>query len=207
MYRLSILAIPFIILTALSKPAGALEGDPAAGQSKMSSCVECHGKDGNSVAEVWPNLAGQHPEYTIKQLKNFKQGENGPRHNPSMYPQAKNLSEQDMADLAAFYATQKVKLSEADADLLEKGQSIYRGGIKDKGIPACIGCHSNKGQGVALARFPKLTGQRAPYIVQQLKAFQEGARRNDLNGMMRDIAKELTESEMEAVANYISGLH
>jgi cytochrome c553 len=178
-------------------------GDAAAGKAKSASCVACHGVDGNSMNPEWPSLAGQHPNDTIKQLRNFKDGD---RNNPLMSPMAAPLSEQDMQDLAAFYASQTAKPGQADAALLDKGRQLYRGGNMSTGVAACIACHSPTGAGNPAANFPSLRGQHASYTVGQLKAFKRGERANDAGKMMQNIAAKMTEAEMQAVASYIQGM-
>ena len=179
-------------------------GDAAAGQAKSATCTACHSADGNSsMNPQWPKLAGQHPSYTVKQLRNFKDGE---RNNTQMAPMAANLSDQDMADLAAYYAGQTLQPGHANADLVELGETIYRGGDLSRSVPACTGCHGPTGAGNPAAKFPSLAGQHAAYTVLQLNAFRAGERGNDLNGMMRAVAANMTDAQIEAVASYIQGL-
>lgn len=180
------------------------KGDPAAGKTKSATCAGCHGADGNSANPEWPKLAGQHPDYLEKQLANFKSGE---RQNAMMSPMAMPLSEQDMADLAAFYAGQALNGGEADPALVALGERIYRGGNLSTGVAACMGCHGPTGSGNGPANFPSLKGQHAAYTASQLKAFRAGERANDAGKMMRNIAAKMTDKEMEAVASYIQGLN
>jgi cytochrome c553 len=179
------------------------EGDAAAGKQKSASCAACHGADGNSNNPEWPKLAGQHPAYTVKQLKNFKDGE---RINASMNGMAMPLSEQDMEDLAAYFANQEIIRGEADPALLELGQRLYRGGDLAREIAACAACHGAEGLGNPAARFPLLAGQHALYIETQLKAFRAMTRANDAGQMMRNIAMKLTDADIKAIASYIQGL-
>ncbi len=179
-------------------------GDASTGKTKSATCAGCHGADGNSVNPDWPNLAGQGAGYLDKQLKDFKQGA---RKNATMAPMAMALSEQDRADLAAFYASQPVKVGAADEALVEEGQKIYRGGNPASGLAACIGCHGPAGAGNPAAKFPAVGGQHAQYVVNQLNAFKSGERDNDAGKMMRNIAGKMSEQEMKAVASYIQGLH
>jgi cytochrome c553 len=160
--------------------------------------------DGNSANPDWPTLAGQHPGYIEKQLKEFKIGD---RANAMMAPMAAPLSEQDMADLSAYFSAQTKQPGAADEALVELGEKIYRGGNAATGVAACIGCHSPTGAGNPAAKFPALGGQHAKYVVNQLKAFQAGERANDAGKMMRNVAARMTAQEMEAVASYIQGLH
>lgn len=181
------------------------EGDPAAGQAKAGTCLACHGPDGNSVNPQWPKLAGQHPGYTKKQLVEFQSGEM--RRDAMMEPMIANLSEQDMEDLAVFYAIQPRTGGFASEERAELGERIYRGGNLETRVAACIGCHGPRGLGDPLAGFPSLAGQHAAYVVLQLEAFRSGERSNDINGMMQDVARWMTRDEMLAVAEYIAGLH
>ncbi len=180
------------------------EGDAAAGEAKAAACASCHGADGNSANPDWPKLAGQHPLYLVKQLQEFK---SGVRSNPMMSPMAAPLSEQDMADLAAYFAAQDPQPGAADEAMVELGEDIYRGGIPATGVAACIGCHGPAGAGNPAAKFPALSWQHSNYTVNQLQAFKAGQRNNDAGKMMRNVAGPMTEQEMKAVASYIQGLH
>ncbi|HHJ19647.1 MAG TPA: cytochrome c4 [Gammaproteobacteria bacterium] len=182
----------------------AAAGDPAAGKTKSQVCAGCHGGDGNSANPDWPKLAGQHPKYLVKQLMAFKSGD---RKDPTMSAQAANLSEQDMKDLAAYFSSQKVKAGSADEASVALGEAVYRGGNSATGVAACIGCHGPRGTGNPAAKFPSLSGQHAKYTEKQLKAFQVSGRANDAGKMMRNTAVHMTEAEIKAVAQYISGLH
>lgn len=175
--------------------------------AKAQVCVACHGPDGNSTVAMWPKLAGQHPKYLLQQLHAFKEGDKGGRNVPVMNGMVSGLTPTDMADLAAFYAKQKTSPGEAKPNLLALGEQIYRGGNRESGVTACAGCHGPAGQGNAQAGFPKLSGQQADYIVQQLVAYQKAERKTDPNGIMRDIAKRMDPKQMEAVASYASGLY
>ncbi|WP_210397299.1 c-type cytochrome [Motiliproteus sediminis] len=179
------------------------EGDAAAGQDKAAVCFGCHGADGNSTAPTFPKLAGQSAGYIVKQLSDIK---GGVRQSPLMMGFAAGLSDQDMQDLAAFFSGLDVKAGETDPAKAELGKEIYVSGLQDKGVAACAACHGPAGEGNALANFPALKGQYAAYVDSQLKAFASGARANDPNGMMRDLAKKLSDAEMAAVASYIEGL-
>jgi len=179
-------------------------GDAAAGQAKSATCAGCHGADGNSMNPVWPKLAGQHANYIAKQLRDFK---GGARKNATMTAMAAPLSEQDMADLAAFFETKKTKLGTAAADMVDAGQALYRAGNAASGVPACAACHGPTGAGNAQAKFPKLSGQHADYVMKTLKDFRSGARANDAGKMMRSIAGKMTDAEIAAVAQYVQGLH
>lgn len=171
-------------------------------------CAACHAADGNGTAPANPKIAGQFPAYLHKQLMDFKaQGGKKPaRESAIMAGMVASLSEADMKGLAAFYAGQALRPSgAADKDLAALGQKIWRGGVAASGVPACAGCHGPAGAGMP-NQFPRLAGQFAEYAVAQLKAFREGSRANDPNGMMRGVAARLSEREIRAVAEYAAGL-
>jgi cytochrome c553 len=182
--------------------------DISAGQVKSQLCAECHGPDGKAIVPIWPKLAGQWPGYIIKQMWEFKAGDKGTRNNAVMLGMVNSLSNEDIVNIAAYYATLSPTIGMATNDeTLVRGENLYRGGDRVKGIPACTACHGPEGEGNALANFPRLSGQNAPYVVQQLKDFRDGDRSNDANHIMRDIAARMNSQDMIAVANYISGLH
>jgi len=171
-------------------------------------CAACHAQDGNSTAAANPKIAGQISEYLHKQLVDFKaQGGAKPvRESPIMNGMVASLSQADMKNLAAYYAGQKLKPAVAsDKELAALGQKIWRGGNAASGVPACAGCHGPDGAGMP-AQYPRLSGQFAEYIAVQLKAFRDGARANDPNGMMRAVAARMSEREIRAVAEYAAGL-
>lgn len=182
-----------------------LKGDAEKGKDLSETCAACHSADGNSVNPIWPKIAGQHIIYLVKQMKEFKQGESGPRNNPTMMPLMQTLSENDMINLATYFHSQKLKHGEADANLVERGRQLYRGGDLRQGISACSACHGPDGHGNELAKFPSVQGQHAAYTVQQLKNFKDGSRSN--GAMMTAIAKRMSEDDMKAVASFIEGLH
>lgn len=188
---------------------GVIKGDPAKAQEIVTQvCVACHASDGNSAIPANPSLAGQHPEYTYKQLVNFKPqgGKPAERNNGVMAGMVANLSDDDMKNLAAYFAVQKVKPRTArDATLAKQGESIYRGGIAAKGVPACAACHSPNGAGMP-AQYPRLAAQHAEYTAAQLKAFRGGQRANDAAQMMRGVAAKMNDQEIAAVSEYIAGL-
>lgn len=188
---------------ALASSPAVLAADATAGKAKAAACASCHGVDGNSPNPEWPSLAGQHPQYVAKQLKNFKAGE---RSNPLMSPMAAGLSEEDMADIAAYFGGQTPAGGKADPKLVDAGEKLYRGGNATTGVAACMGCHGPNGAGNPQANFPRLAGQHAAYTVLQLKAFRTGQRANDAGKMMQDVAARMTDKEMEEVASYIQGL-
>lgn len=180
-------------------------GDPVAGQSKVLVCGACHGPDGNSPLPNFPKLAGQGERYLIKQMQDIK---NGARVVLEMTGMLAPLSDQDVADIAAYYAGQKVSVGSAEAALVARGQDLFRGGKLAEGMPACTGCHSPDGSGLAAAGYPQLGGQHAAYITKQLTAFREGERNNDGDSMiMRDIAGKLSNKDIEALSSYVQGLH
>ena len=185
--------------------ATALVGDAAAGQAKTAVCGACHGPDGNSMAPNFPKLAGQGDRYLLKQLHEIKDGK---RQVLEMTGLLANLNDQDLADIAAYYSSQKSSVGAADPALVAQGEALFRGGNLEKGMPACIGCHSPDGQGLAAAGFPHLGGQHASYIEKQLTDFREGDRTNDGDSMiMRGIAAKMSNKDIKALASYIQGLH
>lgn len=185
-----------------------LVGDPSAGEAVAGICATCHGENGNSPdPNQWPHLAKQGAPYIVKQLQNFLDPEaEGGRDNAIMYGMASGLEEQDMADLAAFYAKQDIIGGVTDAALAEHGENLYRGGDIERGISACIGCHGPSAHGNPAARFPRLAGQAGAYVSAQLAAFRNGSRANDPNGMMRSIAARLSDQDIAALASYLQGL-
>lgn len=186
--------------TGSAHAAGTVE----AGQAKSATCMACHGMDGNSANPEWPTLASQHSSYVVKQLKHFKSGE---RQNALMSPMAMILSDQDMEDLAAYYASQTLRpTGETEPSKLELGQRIFRAGIASKGVPSCAGCHGPSGAGIPGAAFPRIGGQHAVYAAAQLRNYKSGARATDPNSMMRTIAGKLSDEEIDAVASYLQGM-
>lgn len=187
-------------------PAAPPSGNAEAGKEKAAVCVSCHGQGGNSTNPMWPKLAGQHAEYLAAQLRAFKVDD---RAEPSMTPMAKPLSEQDMLDLAAYFASQEGTVGTvAVEDFVTQGQKIYRGGNKESGVPACSACHGPAGKGNGPAGYPALSGQHTAYVKKQLENYKSGSRGKTGNpGIMYDIAKKMSAEEIEAVANYVQGLH
>jgi cytochrome c553 len=179
------------------------DGNAEAGKTKAATCAACHGADGNSVNPEWPKLAAQHPNYIIKELTDFK---NDKRTNATMAPMAKPLSDQDMADLAAYFTSQAKKLGEADQTKVGLGEQVYKGGNNATGVAACAACHGPTGTGNPAANFPALNGQHATYIKAQLLNFRSGARANDAGKMMRNVAGKMSDAEIDSVAEYIAGL-
>jgi cytochrome c553 len=207
------LAIVSSGLLAASVNAG---GDAARGEAQTAVCAACHGADGNSPSPVYPKLAGLGEKYLLKQLKDVQ---SGARSIPEMAGQLDGKSEQDLADLAAYYASKSIQLAGAkDQDLmlnsgakisaLKLGEKIYRAGNHETGVPACTGCHSPRGQGNAPAGYPRVSGQYAEYVEKQLLSFRKGERQNDGEiRTMRSVAEHMSEAEIKAVSAYIAGLH
>ena len=195
-----VLALALVGITATAFA----QGDPAAGKTKSVTCVACHGTDGNSTNPEWPNIAGQHEAYIYKQLMEFK---SGTRDNAVMAGMVAALSEQDMKDLAAYYASQASSGGFVDEALVESGRRLYHGGNSKTGVPACMGCHGPAGAGDPRGGFPRLAGQHATYTAMQLDQFRNETRANDYQRMMRDIAVRLTPAEVQAVSAYVSALH
>lgn len=180
-------------------------GDVGAGERKAQTCAACHGEKGISQNPSWPSLAGQHAGYLLKQLNDYKEG--GARPNAAMGAIVASLSQKDMQDLAAFYASLTVAQGSTPKSYLTRGERLYRGGDFKKGIAACIACHGPQGKGNAEANFPLLSAQHAPYSIEQLVNFKKDKRRNDINAIMRDISKRMSKEDMTAVSYYIQGLH
>jgi cytochrome c553 len=193
---------------AAAAPAKASKPDPAKGDTLFNaapansqSCASCHNADGNSAIPANPKLAQQHPEYILKQLQDFKSGK---RKSPIMQPLAAKLSDEDMRNIAWFVGSKKVKTGfSKEKDLVSLGEKIYRGGISDRQIPACAGCHSPNGAGIP-AQYPRLGGQHADYTSAQLVLFRDGKRQN--SPQMNGVAAKLNDREIKAVADYIAGL-
>ena len=180
-------------------------GNAEGGKALSVACGACHGADGNSLAPTFPKLAGQHESYLLKQLKDIK---SGARSVPTMAGQLDAMSEQDLADISAYYAAQAATPGVAKEELVELGESVFRAGIREKGVAACAACHSPTGAGNGPAKFPALSGQHADYIAAQLRAFRNDERINDGDTrIMRDVASRLSDKELDAVSSYASGLH
>ena len=194
-----------VILLALSGllTFAANAGDIEAGKAKSAVCAACHGADGNSSNAAWPSLAGQHASYTYKQLADFKAGR---RNNASMTGMVALLNDEDMKNVAAYYESQRPKSVAFDGELIEAGENIYRGGITETAVAACMGCHAPSGKGNGPAGWPSLIGQHPDYIITQLKAFKEGTRANDTGKMMRNVSARMSDMEMKSVAAYIAGI-
>ncbi len=167
-------------------------------------CAACHAADGNSAIAQNPVLAGQHADYLYRQLLGFKKDGNRP--DPVMTAMVANLSDEDLASLAAYYASQKPKMRSArNKDFALLGEKIYRGGIADKGVPACAGCHGATGAGIPV-QYPRLASQHAEYTEAQMKKWRAEDRKNDANKMMRMVSAKMSDKEIQAVSDYIAGL-
>ncbi len=197
--------ISLFVLLLVAMPLMAQDAEK--GKALSGTCMACHGMDGNSVNPIWPSIAGQHAQYIERHLKLFKSGE---RESANMAPMVATLSDQDMKDLAAFYAGQTMKLKAADPEQVELGRQIYQGGIKDRNVPACMACHGPTGQGNPLSGYPKVANQHAAYAVNELKLFRDGrtvGNKDDVNGkIMAEVTQYLSDEEIAAVASYMQGL-
>ena len=187
-------------------------GDADAGKAKAATCVACHGPDGNSIAPNFPNLAGQSESFLYKQLQDFKAGK---RKDATMDAMIMPLDDQAMQDISAFFAAQKLKGGQADPAVVDAGKAIYKGGIAEIGVPACMACHGPAGSGNPGSGFPQLASQKSIYTEKQLKDFRTAAqnpadpalgRTNDASKMMRNAVKRMSDPEIKAVAQYIQGL-
>ena len=191
---------------ALALSMGGLQaaGNAEQGKTKAAACIACHGPDGNSPSNpLWPKLAGQHAKFLEKQLHDFK---SGARNDATMTGMVAALSDQDMADLAAYFSAQQRQGGVSAADKVAAGEKLYRAGNPASGVAACMACHGPGGSGNPAANFPALAGQHAAYVEKTLKDFRSGSRANDANMMMQGVADQLSDAEIAAVAQYIQGL-
>lgn len=194
-------------LLALASLQAWAEGDAAAGQGKSAICAACHNADGNSVVPQWPKLAGQHPQYLQRQQQLIQAGA---RPVPEMIGIVAGLTEQDMADLSAFFAAQAPQGGVADETLVEAGRKLWRAGNAATGVPACMACHGPAGEGNPLAGYPRLAGQHAVYTTKMLERFRTGENWGEKDApshVMNGVASGLTDAEIKAVASYIEGLY
>jgi cytochrome c553 len=210
------LALIFTAVLALASTHTLAAGDAALGQTKSATCIGCHGVSGNSVVPSFPKLAGQSQAYLLKQLREFKTHD---RTDATMAGMVAPLTDTDMQNIAAYYALQTVTPGVAKKDAnIALGEKIYRGGKKSTGTTACIACHGPQGKGIPAAGFPALGSQHAAYVAKQLKLFRQDSinaqtgstkpsRANDYEGMMINFTKSLTNTEIDAVSEYIAGLH
>jgi len=189
------------LLLAAGPAAGA--GSAEAGEAKAMVCTACHGPEGNSLNPIWPSLAGQNASYIRQTLHAFRAGE---RSDPLMTAQAAALGDQDIEDLAAYFASRTRNPAAAEPQPGSEGERLYRGGNKETGVTACAACHGPHGSGNAPAGYPALGGQQAAYVAAQLRAYRSGQRSSDLNQMMRNTSARLTDAEIDAVASFIQGL-
>jgi len=218
-----LLALSIALAFTGATPIVHAEGSIKAGQEKAAACASCHGEDGNSMVSTFPKLAQQHESYLERQLKDFK---DGVRKDPVMSPMAMPLSDEDIADISAYYASRRISenqlpvLDEDDEDekpaaeaekkedpvqvLIAQGSDLYRNGNLKRKVSACIACHGPFGEGNKPAAFPALKSQHADYLIKALKDFKSGARSNNPDNMMHMIAQKMTEEEIKAVAYRIS---
>lgn len=200
-----------LILSLLASCSVWAQGSIEAGKEKSQTCVACHGADGNSQLAMYPKLAGQHAKYIEKQLRDLKLGMTSGgkqgRMDPVMSGMAMPLTEQDMKDLGVYYASLPISHNTTPENVVEAGKVLYTAGDAERGLTACIACHGPRGNGTELSGFPKISGQHADYIKAQLEKFRDGSRSNDMNAMMRDIAKKLTDEDIDTLSKYVGGLH
>ncbi len=206
-------AIALVALTGAAVSQGVFAdsgpvGDAAAGSKLTTACQACHGTDGNGLAPNYPNIAGQNERYLLRQLLMIQSEE---RSAPLMAGQLNGMSEQDLRDISAFYAAKEPKLAQAQGDDVQiaMAKQLYKGGSIEKGVAACTACHSPLGSGNAAAGFPRITGQSPEYTIAQLTAYREGVRATDeaYGAMMRQVAANLNDTEIAALADYLQGLH
>ena len=206
---LNALVLGAIVGTANVQAADILKGDPAAGEQKAVACGACHGADGNSMVPMFPKLAGLGEKYILQQTQHIR---DGLRPVAQMVGQVDNMSDQDLADIAAFYSSKPRGVEKANPELIALGEKVYRAGVADRNVAACIACHGARGAGNAPAGFPALGGQHADYVSAQLKAYRKGY--EDPTGrvtdgdikIMRSNAFGLSDMEIQAVSAYVSGL-
>ena len=205
-FKLSIIFISSILLIgAGDAPTVKEKGDVEAGKQLVSTCSACHGADGNSLAGIWPSLAGQNYKYLLKQLRLVKSGD---REIVEMIGQLDNLSDQDLKDISAFYSVQNNTIGQVEKDKLELGRKLYYSGNLEKGVPACTACHSPRGLGNAPAAYPLSSGQQPDYVSKALKDYRSGERSNeDPSKIMIAIAYKLDDNEIEALSSFVHGLH
>lgn len=196
-----------VLLTLFSLNLYAAPEAPAS----AATCVACHGPDGNSPLDLYPKIAGQHATYLTKQLKEFKlglmSGGKEGRIDPVMGGMAMPLTDEDMVLLGKYFAKQSLKYGQASEASVDTAETLYRGGDMARGLPACIACHGPKGNGTELSGFPRISGQHPAYTKAQLEKFRAKTRNNDLNAMMQDVAAKLTDEEIQALSDYLAGLH
>jgi len=196
----------FVAVSSLTMAGSVVAGDAVAGKAKSAACGGCHGFDGNSLIATYPKLAGQNEAYITKQVKDFKA--DATRKNELMKGMVAALSDEDAADIGAYFQAQSVNAAATfDESKIAAGREIYKGGDMPAGIPACQACHGPKGSGTAGIGYPQLGGQYVEYTLAQLKAFKNGSRANDDKELMRSIVAKMSDKDMVAVANYIASLN
>lgn len=198
---------------ALAQQSTATSGNAERGQELSQTCAACHGSDGNSPAGDFPSIAGQHSKYLAKQLRDYQLGnqtggESG-RYNILMADQVEGLSEQDILDLAAYFSSQQHEIigSDLSEEQISAAQQLFLGGDENRNITGCAACHGPRGNGMGLAAFPIVGGQHVQYTRSMLEQFRSEERTNDPNAMMRDVASQLTDEDIELLSRYISGLY
>jgi len=191
-----------VSLTAMAHGAG----DPQAGAQNAAVCTSCHGQDGQKpIMGVYPKLSGLGEKYLYNQMVAIQSGD---RSVPEMTGILTGKSDQDLQDLAAFFGSKEMVVNQAKPDLIAAGEALYRGGNMASGVPACAGCHNPQGLGNEPGGYPRLGGQNPEYVIKQLKAYRDGTRSNGSNAaIMMGVTAKLTDAEIEAVANYVSGLN
>lgn len=203
------LVLATFLITAISTSVVAQTpiGDPEAGAAKAAVCGACHGQDGNSSIAEWPKIAGQHADYAARQTRMVRDQK---RDVPTMYPMVMSLSDQDIADIAAYFEQQVISPGVADEALVETGQALYRSGNMDSGVPSCAACHGPSGRGIPGAHYPSLQGQHANYTADRLRRYRSGEHNGEddpYSNIMVAVARQLTDEEIEAVSSYIEGLY
>jgi cytochrome c553 len=200
MLRIAIALMIFLTGSAMAA------GDPEAGKSKANVCAACHGMDGNSQVTQWPKIAGQHEGYLARQTRMVRDQQ---REVAQMYPIVMNLSDEDIADISAWYASQSIKPGVADETLVDTGRTLYHGGNAETGVPACMACHGPVGNGIPGSGYPMVRAQHAEYTADRLKRYRNGEANKDdpYSKIMVGVAENLTDAEIEAVSDYIEGLH
>jgi cytochrome c553 len=210
-YKWNVMNKLALILSLLASCSVWAQGSIEAGKAKSETCVACHGADGNSLITTYPKLAGQHAKYIEKQLKDLKLGATSAgkqgRYDPVMSAMAMPLSDEDMSDLAAYFSSLPISSNSTPEDVVSTGKALYTAGDASRGLTACIACHGPRGNGTELSGFPKISGQHADYVKAQLMKFRDDSRGNDMNAMMRDVAKKLTDADIEILSKYVGGLH
>ncbi|HOX72687.1 MAG: cytochrome c4 [Dokdonella sp.] len=205
--RVFALGLLFATAMAHAETSGSsLLGDAKAGESKVAACGACHGADGNSADATYPKLAGQNESYIARQLGQFKAGK---RNNPIMMPFAATLSEQDMHDIGAYFATKRASPGQTDEAYVARAELLFRAGDAKLGVPACMACHGPAGRGMAGAAYPQISGQWADYVSAKFGEWRSGTTWGDDDHarIMPDIARRLSDADVSALASYAQGLH